>query len=352
MLVLFIILCILVVVAERYFLEHALDDVTFDTYPSIATVDPEEVFTITSVIENKKRMPVSFLRVRESLPEEITIFGEGVETKRDTNGVTRLSYSLYLKGKGKVTRTITASLPKRGRYFLRGAALYGGDFLGLQENVGYSYVTKEIVVLPAKAQSPALEDAMGGFLGELSVNRFIMEDPILTLGFREYTGAEPMRAISWSQSAKGMGMMVKKYDYTTEPSVTVLLSVQGGSGNEIEGCFSLTRGVCEALEAKGIRYDFLTNATSAGAIGIWNKVSEGSGHTHLTTILEGLGRATYACTESLSATLDRAYRRSDNGRCHILILPHLTPDATAYSKRFQAVKGGKMLILTSEEGYI
>ena len=143
--------------------------------------------------------------------------------------------------------------------------------------------------------------------------------------------------------------MVKKYDYNTDPSITVLLSVEGGTHEEIERCFSIARSVCERLEGKNIRYDFLTNATSAGAIGIWNNVAEGLGSSHLMTILEGLGRATYDCTERMSDTLNRAYRRSDQGRSHIVIVPNKTDELLDICQRFKKVKGGKMLVLSSEE---
>lgn len=58
---------------------------------------------------------------------------------------------------------------------------------------------------------------LGGFLGELSVNRYLYEDPILTAGYRSYTSGDPMRSIAWKQSVQGQGLMVKKWDYTTEP---------------------------------------------------------------------------------------------------------------------------------------
>ncbi len=67
---------------------------------------------------------------------------------------------------------------------------------------------------------------LGGVIGDISVNRFIFEDPMLTVGFSEYTGREPMRDISWTQSARLGRMMVKNYDHTVDLSVTILLNVQ------------------------------------------------------------------------------------------------------------------------------
>ncbi len=67
-------------------------------------------------------------------------------------------------------------------------------------------------------------------------------------------------------------LMVKKYDHTLEPTVTVLLNVEC-PGNEpdtesVERCFSLARTVCEAFEERRIKYGFITNAFAVGAVGV------------------------------------------------------------------------------------
>ena len=51
---------------------------------------------------------------------------------------------------------------------------------------------------------------LGGFLGELSVNRYLYEDPILTAGYRPYTSGDPMRSIAWKQSVRGTGTYGQK----------------------------------------------------------------------------------------------------------------------------------------------
>ena len=56
------------------------------------------------------------------------------------------------------------------------------------------------------------------------MNRFIMEDPVLRLGYRDYTGREPIKQISWTQTARMGRMMVSCQDYTVERTVTVMLN--------------------------------------------------------------------------------------------------------------------------------
>lgn len=311
---------------QRHSLRHSLDNVGFDTGVSQIAVDPDEDFEIVSVLSNGGRMPVFFLRVQELWPADIAVLGEGLDLRADRD-MTRLNYSCYLWPRQRLERRVRASLPRRGRYFLRGANLSGGDFIGMAETHEHVALMREIVVMPRPAAAPGLPETLGGYLGMRSVNRFVMEDPVLTLGFREYTGREPQKAISWPVSARSGRLMVKKYDYTLEQSVTVLLNVECGDESagpdaaRIEACFSLARSVCEELEEKGVQYSFLTNATAAGAVGLWSDIYDGLGQSHLYAILEGLGRATYGRAEPFAETLERAARRAAQGRCHVLITP-------------------------------
>ncbi len=349
-----IVLVLAAVLLQRFVLQHSLDNVRFDTHVSQIAVNPDESFEIVSWISNGGRLPVFFLRVQEMLPAGIALKGEGFWLSADRD-MTRLSYSCYLWPRQRLERRVRASLPRRGRYFLRGASLAGGDFLGMRESSERVALMREIVVVPRPAGRPDLEETLGGYLGERSVNRFILEDPVLTIGFREYTGREPQKAISWPASVRSGRLMVKKYDYTLEQTATVLLNIEcdaEGKSPEperIESCFSLARSVCEALEEKGIQYSFLTNATAAGAVGLWSDISDGLGESHLSAILEGLGRATYASTEPFEATLRRAARRAAQGRCHILITPR---DGRFYGhglSRLRELSGQEILTLYPPE---
>ena len=70
---------------------------------------------------------------------------------------------------------------------------------------------KGVLILPELEEAQReLEEMLGGFLGELSVNRYLYEDPILTAGYRPYTSGDPMRSIAWKQSVRGAGAYGQK----------------------------------------------------------------------------------------------------------------------------------------------
>ncbi|MBR6812440.1 MAG: DUF58 domain-containing protein [Oscillospiraceae bacterium] len=302
---------------------------------TVRTADPDEPFKIECTLKNESWIPRSWVRCAWLLPARTTVDetrSSGPDFKVALPPVASepvvVKSSCFLRPHGERSTTIWASCPSRGLFRLARARVVCGDFLGFTEREDTVACLGEVVILPRRAKNDPSLDALGGFLGEVSVRRFIMDDPVLTLGFREYTGRESMRMIAWKQSAQGRGMMVRKNDYTIEPAATVLLNVDFGSeavdGAVIEECFSLARSVCEKLEESRIKYSFITNCS-----GSLTYAGEGLGTPHLMAILESLGRATHTCTEPMQATFQRAINSSDSGRCHIIITPNETEQLRA-----------------------
>jgi hypothetical protein len=356
MLTFVIVLVILGAILEGLSLKDTLDFVTYSTRSTKPLVEPGESFEVVSVFQNTRRLPISFMEVQEDLPVDISIDLKNVRTHYVTDDHLRLGEqtkrvrsTLYLFPRQRLVRQIPAKLPKRGRYLLRGGVIQRGDFLGFHETYRDLKRQSEIIVIPAPASEDPGLAPLGNFLGDISVRRFIMEDPVLTLGFNEYTGREPQRDISWVQSARMGRIMVKKYDYTLEPAVTVVLNVECG-GEEpdealIERCFSLTRTVCEALEERRIKYGFLTNAVAAGWNGHWPIVVDGLGKGHLMAILESLGRATYRSSEPVGPMIERALRSADQGRSHIVVTPFEYAGLSAGIERLRALTGGDVVVI-------
>ena len=351
----FVILLILIIgILELITLSDPLKDAGYSVRTLKRSVEEGEAFSVESTVANHSRLPMAFLGLEESFPgtaEFPNLPGRYTVhlPPESLNLPKKLFSTVFLMPRQTLTRQLSLTLPKRGRYFLRGAELTAGDFLGFHSYSRTWHAFEEVVVLPGRSQAEPAITALGGFLGDISVRRFILEDPVLTLGFREYTGREPQKQIAWVQSLRAGKLLVKEYDHTLDLSVTVLLDValhndpQGEA--RIEECFRLARTVCESLEEQRIQYGFLTNAMAAGALGHWQSVTEGLGESHLMAILEGLGRATYDHVEDFEETLERAARMAEQGRSHVIITPVKDERVQAGARLLEARTGGQVCIL-------
>lgn len=353
MIVYFLLIIAVALLIERWSVKHALDGLKYDLRLSRSLVEQNEEFDIITTVRNTSRRFVPFLKISEDVPRVLGVAARMYTTGFDESRA-RINSSVYLMPRQKITRRITASLAARGRYIFNGANLYGGDFLGLREKSAYFPAFREAVVLPKREDPEGIEQTLGGFLGDISVTRFILEDPVLTLGFRDYTGREPMKQISWPATARTGRMMVKNYDHTLDITVTVLLNIDTHlygymARPAIERCYSLARGVCEILEEKRITYSFCTNALAVNMSNAWDYVPDGLGGTHLATVLEGLGRATYSYSASRGELMDLARRRAETGRAHIIITPAIFDIDDADISSLRNYTGARALLLTGGE---
>ena len=349
--IIFIVFLVVLALLAQYFLSrNSLKHVKEDLYPEENVAEPGQVFYLNISLTNTGRWYLPFLRVSLFLPKELEPQDlSHCQKSRGESGST-VTYSTWLRPHQKMEFRLPVIIRERGRYVLSPLTVYGGDFLGLTEQVRRLDRFNEIVIAPREAPEQEIEAELGGFLGEVSVNRFLYEDPVLTVGFREYTGREPMKMISWTQSAKGHGLMVKNYDYTIEPRVSILVNTDLDAADRqdaLEGCYSLARTVCRMLEEKRIPYDMSTNAATAGG---WDNkdgltVPQGLGAVHFGKVLELLGRATYNPALSRKSYLTRAIESRDS-RSRILITAESGIPEREVLDRLRESSGGSLLVLT------
>ena len=208
MLAFVIVLVALAAAAQFWSLRHALDGVEHHAAPDCKLTEPNEAFSLICTVTNRSRRFIPYLRVSQVVPTELSALDDRTELYTRGQGYNALCYTLWLMPRQTWRQALPVSISKRGRYVFLDTTLYASGFLGVNETVEYLHQYEEVVVIPPRCQSPALDTALGGFLGDRSVDRFILEDPVLTLGFREYTGREPMKSISWTQSARSGQLMV------------------------------------------------------------------------------------------------------------------------------------------------
>ena len=352
MIVFIIILVVLVLLAQYFISRDSLKYVKEDYFPEENIAEPGETFYLNISLTNTGRRYLPFIRVSLFIQKEIVPQDTShCQKHMDDSGCT-VTYSTWLRPHQKVEFRLPVVIQERGRYLLNPLTVYGGDFLGLSEQSRRLERFNEIVIAPVEAPEQEFEAALGGYLGEISVNRFLYEDPILTVGYREYTGREPMKMISWTQSARGHGLMVKNYDYTIDPRVSVLVNTDLRNlekQEDLEGCYSLARTICRMLEAKRIPYDLTTNAETAGG---WDEkdslvIPQGLGSVHFGKVLELLGRATYSVAYSRNTLIGRAVKSRDS-RSRILITPESGIPEPEILDQLRESSGGSLLVLTPQ----
>ena len=347
-----ILVIILIIYFEKNWASMKMCQLRFMTEPEAIMSEKDENIVLTSSLANISKLPVSFVTVSENLPDKAELIGSEYYVKEHLMqvGDKRFVRSNYALGSlKKVTREEKFRVNKRGVYRYGDYSIYTGDFFGLRNLQVDGYVPKHVAVLPSKVTSRDLSEVVGGFIGDISVRRFIMEDPILTVGFNEYTGREPLRDISWKRTAIQGKLMVNKYDYTSEPRAMILLNIEGGNEAEIERCFELVRMAVEMLEEKKIPYGFRTNGMLFSPEGSISYLPPGVGKQHYKSIMYGLAGASCGCWYSFDTLVRTAFKNRGVNEHYLLVTVPTDDKATAIIKDLSRKTGAALGVLVGKE---
>ena len=302
-------------VAERASIKIPLEQIKHKLEPSKRSVEQGEVFQLHTTLHNASARSIPYVFMEEVLPADIEI--EGSDTLDLFPDGTFLLHrtTIFVRKHQKIKRSIRVRFQKRGMYWFRQTRMKFGDFLGLRQREKEFRQSRSVVVYPRKIQDERLEHVLSDILGEISVRSFLHEDPFLVMGYRDYTGREPLRSISFLQSAKRNELTVKEYDHTRDELVDIIFDVSYKRNFDhyfvqVETMFSMVRTICEAFEHKGISYRLITNAyyDTMETRGVNVIQSGGSGGKSFGKILDILGMASGAAMCKTEELLQRVCR--------------------------------------------
>lgn len=342
----FVFICSLILIAVMEKLSRR-DDlrrlyVTFSA--DMDLVEPDEIITLRYTVCNTSRFPLLYVGFGLQLNDAVAVREDAEwsarHVSRSFTGMC-VDHHFYLLPRRRFSGVVHLSMKRRGVFDLGQCYLETSDLLGLKPAVRTWDIGVRVVCTAGRCPLEKLQ-TLGGFLGNVSVRRFIHEDPTMLLGYRDYTGREPMKQISWFQTAKAGHLTVRVFDHTVEHNVTLLLNMEASSPRISEQCLTLTRMVCEQLEARKIPYAFYSN-------GDMQSLPEGLGRSHLFFILRRIGLSRLAGYRSFSALVDRCIAHRSGTDSYIVVTPALSGAGQQALRRLQAYSDTKLCVLFGEE---
>jgi len=254
---------------------------------------------------------------------------------------TRISFRFFLGPGRQFSGKLRFSVRRRGLHGLGNYYLEFGDFLGLKPRVLSGNINQRIICTAETCSLPSIR-ALGGELGNISVRRFLYDDPTMILGYREYSGREPLKQISWSQSVRAGKLIVRRHDFTTDHSAVILVNIDSSSRRLMEVCLSMTGSVCRLLEAKKIPYALFSN-------GDLHSLPEGLGESHLTFIERRIGLSSLTEYTGFSLLVENCIRRKKPGSTHIVLTPSLDESIRADIRHLARYTDREPVVLSAED---
>lgn len=227
-------------------------------------------------IENKKMLPVPWLRAESRIPKQLHFEKEQLDAHEVSGGLYHKSI-FYLSPMLKITRHHEVVLTKRGAYDAGSVVVTCGDLFSLSRKERQMDLDCPIVVYPRILSENELPDPAHKWLGDLSVRRWIMPDPFLVNGIRDYRAGDSIKDVHWRASARTGDLRVKVHDFTSDPKAMVILNIQTSDNqwadvgesetDNMEQAIRIAATMCVRALSNGMQAGFSSNACLSGKAG-------------------------------------------------------------------------------------
>ena len=314
-----VIVAILAVLQTVYYNRFGLRKVSYSRRFSRERVFEGEQVELVEVLSNDKPVPVPWVRV------ESRISGDLRFRRQENMGLSmdRFHKSLFFLGAfSRITRRHEITCLRRGWYDCSLVSVVAGDLFGIAHDRADVQGDAKLFVYPAVLKPEELPETALKWQGDVTVKRWILPDPLLVTGIRDYRSGDPLKDVHWGATARTGSLQVKQRDYTVSPRALLVLNCQ--ISERLMGAMEpadvdyLEGGVriCATLAAwcvrSGVEVGFLTNGESR-LESVDLRIPPRCSEAQLDRILEALAVLKIRMTLDLHVLLDRELEAGISG---------------------------------------
>jgi uncharacterized protein (DUF58 family) len=302
---------------------------SFDTLRAF----PDETVALTVRISNRKPLPVSWLEALDEVPLALPLVrGELLATHDPNTGLIR--NVLALKWYERALRRYELRCTARGWYCLGPVRLRSGDLFTLFETEREIEGSTPLVVYPRIWPLEELGLPAKDPFGEYAAHRRLLDDPLRTVGVRDYHPEDGLRRVHWKATAHRGQLQVRVYEPASTPTIAIALNVatfehhwQGVLPELFERAISVAASLATWAAGRKYKVGLLANGCvprSDQPV----RVPPGRSPGQLATILEALAAVTSFASTSIGGLLRRESRRLPWGATLVVVTAIVTDDLT------------------------
>ncbi|MEA4822617.1 MAG: DUF58 domain-containing protein [Clostridiaceae bacterium] len=273
---------------------YALENVRYRCGFSLREATEGDELWLEETVENRKTLPLQWLKVHIPTSRYLEFARTRSVVAQDKRYV---DSSFTLHGFEKITRRWKVRCLKRGVFTIKQVSLVGGA-LALPALKSTPITTDaEIIVYPASLEPDKWLKPVSPVSGAQPMQRFILEDPFLVAGAKEYQSSDPLNRIHWNATAEAGKLMTRKNEYTTDTNVLVVLNIRSREAESIEVLdpetaekgIRVAAGLFRRALAEGVMIGLATNGRTENGNDIFVSPVL-SGFNHVRELLTDLAR--------------------------------------------------------------
>jgi uncharacterized protein (DUF58 family) len=342
---------LVIAVCARIWTREALRQVGYSCELSTPRAVAGDTVTLTVTLENHKRLPVPWLRVREAIPPGLVMSGTDAAA-RGVLGTTWLEATTLLGPWQRVRLRYRLEAGRRGHYLIGPARLRAGDPFGFYESERFAHARfASLTVYPSIPELPSLAAVLARPVGEVRVRARIGDDPTLPVTVREYRAGDAAGAIDWKATARRGAPWVRVNDASVDGALILALECDtrlrgpwDDSPQLLEKVVATAAAVAKDLLARGHTVGLVANGVPPGDQARV-AVAPGAGRGQLMLVLDALARVQSLVVKPLPALVnEHAARVLPFGATLVCIAGVLRPD-TAQMLATRAASGTSAVLV-------
>ncbi len=262
----------LVLAAASWWRKHSLDQVLYRRRFHYTRAFPGESFPVTIEIENRKALPLTWLRAVDPWPMAVGPVDETALAPGNSPEQGLLTHVFSMRWYDRARRSYDLLFRKRGIYAIGKARLSSGDLFGLYEKTAEVGDVVHLTVFPALVPLASLGLTPEHPVGDQRSPRRISEDLNQPIGVRDYHPEDHFREIHWPATARTGQLQVKVFQPTSAQVMVLCLNVstyhrywEGVYPALLEHMLSVAATLVEAGIARGYRVGMISNGCLANS---------------------------------------------------------------------------------------
>ncbi len=340
-----------VIAVTSWWSKRSLDGVNYGRRFHYTRAFPGETVNVRLDVENRKLLPLSWLRTRDPWPKAVGPEDEEVLAPTHLVGMGQLTNLFSLRWFERARRQYTLRFRKRGVYSVGPAILESGDLFGMYAETREHGPAERLTVFPTLVPMADLGlDAEDPF-GDRRSRRRLFEDPSRPMGVRGYQPEDEFRRMHWPATARTGQLQVKVYQSTSEQMMLVCLNAatfprhwEGVYPELLEYLLQVAASLVYEGMQEGYQVGLISNGTLANADQPFRILPARSTH-HLANLLEALAGVTPVVTAPFERFLLREVPRIPYGATLVVVTAVVTPELNETLLRTK--KKGRRVMLAS-----
>lgn len=326
------------------FRKRALKRVAYSREFSRSSCRAGDRVELVETLANRKLLPLPWLRVESMIPAGLR-FGKQANLDMSNGRLYQNHKSLFsLMPYTRIIRTHRIACEARGFYQLKTATMTAGDFLGIRAAVRSVEASTSLVVYPRPISLDEVEIRSSRFQGDVTVRRWVVDDPFLVSGVSEYRYGDPLNRVNWKATARSGKLQVHRRDYTADPRIVILVNMEVSESMwaavtdpaMIERALQVAASLAEEAIGRGIPVGFGSNGRLIDGEKQAVRIPADGGTEHLLFLLEAMAKLAVERCEPMDVLLEHEVLRGTAHTDYVLLTAFVSPAMQQWIRQLEA----------------